>query len=219
MLRPQPGAEATAARAEALGFTAIVAPLFTLAPVAWDAPDPTGHDALMLTSAAAVRHAGPALARYRTLPVYAVGAATAQAARDAGFGDVFAGAGDAYALAALMTQDGIAHPLHLCGREHRAPRASFPIARRIVYAADPVDRLPPQIPPALAAGAIALLHSPRAAATFAALLAQAGLSPETVSVVAISSTAAHGTWRDAAIAASPDDAGLLAAAVGLCEKG
>jgi uroporphyrinogen-III synthase len=220
MLRPQPGAAATLARATAAGFQTIAAPLFTIVPVAWDAPDAAQHDALMLTSANAVREAGGALISYRPLPVYAVGEATAHAAIEAGFADVHAGSHDAAALVAAMAKDGITRPLHLAGREHRAlAEAPFPIVRRIVYAADPVAALPAAAKAALARDAVVLLHSPRAANVFAALLGEAGIDPATVSIAAISQAAAQGQWREIAIAEAPHDGALLAAAARLCEKG
>ena len=46
VLRPQPGADATAARAKALGLDAIVTPLFRIEPCAWDMPD-GAFDALL----------------------------------------------------------------------------------------------------------------------------------------------------------------------------
>lgn len=220
MLRPEPGAAATLARATAAGFQTVPAPIFTIVPVAWDAPDAAQHDALMLTSANAVREAGAALASYRKLPVYAVGEATAHAAIEAGFTDVHVGSNDAASLVVAMAKDGIARPLHLAGREHRAlADAPFPITRRIVYAADPVAALPAAAEAALARGAVALLHSPRAAKVFASLLGEAGIDPVFVSIAAISPAAAEGPWREIAIADTPHDGALLAAAARLCEKG
>lgn len=220
MLRPEPGAAATFARATAAGFQTIAAPLFTIVPVAWDAPDAAQHDALMLTSANAVREAGGALASFRQLPVYAVGEATAHAAIEAGFADVHAGSNDVTSLVVTMAKDGIARPLHLAGREHRIlADAPFPIARRIVYAADPVAALPAAAKAALAREAVVLLHSPRAAKVFASLLGEAGIDPATVSIAAISEAAAQGQWREIAIADAPHDGALLAAAARLCEKG
>jgi uroporphyrinogen-III synthase len=173
----------------------------------------------MLTSANAVRLAGPGLARFAHLPTYAVGAATATAATAAGFGDVRVGSGDAAALVERMAADAIARPLHLCGREHRTlSDPPMPIARRIVYAADPVAQLPPAARCALADGAIALLHSPRAAATFAALLAAAGIDRAAVRIAAISAAAAA-DWPSAIVADRPSDDALLAAVARLCDKG
>ena len=105
VLRPEPGAAATLARATAAGFQAISAPIFTIVPVAWDAPAAAQHDALMLTSANAVREAGAALAAYRHLPAYAVGETTAHAAIDAGFPNIRTGSSDAAALVVTMAKD------------------------------------------------------------------------------------------------------------------
>ncbi len=217
VLRPEPGAASTLARATRAGFEAIVAPIFALAAVPWDAPDPAGFDAIMLTSANAARLAGPALERFRHLPVYAVGETSAHAAIDAGFGDVHAGNRDAVALVIRMAEDGIAHALHLAGREHKViDDAPFAVERRIVYAADPVDALPAAAWAALDNDAVALIHSPRAAATFVTLLVAAGIDPATVTIAAISEAAAIGPWKQAVIALTPDDGALLAAAAPLC---
>jgi len=220
VLRPEPGAAATAARAIAAGWHVIAAPLFTTAAEPWDAPDAGEHDALMLTSAQAVRHAGAALDLYRALPVYAVGEATGVAAMEAGFADIRMGDADAALLVTMMVRDGIKHPLHLAGREHRIlDAAPIPIARRIVYAADPVTELPAAARAAIDARAVALIHSQRAGAVFADLLTKAGIDPGTVRIAAISGAAAAGAWRAVKIAEAPNDVALLAAAARLCEKG
>ena len=220
VLRPEPGAAATFALALAAGLTPIAAPIFTLVSIAWSPPDPAAYDALMLTSTNAVRHAGPAIERYRMLPVYAVGAATAAAAIEAGLADIHTGDSDAAALIASMTRDGVTRPLHLAGREHRGfDNTSIPIERRIVYGADPVAILPAAAQAALARGAVALIHSPRAGEIFATLLQQAGIDPGTVAIASISEAAATGHWGETAIAETPNDSALLAAAARLCEKG
>jgi uroporphyrinogen-III synthase len=219
VLRPAPAAAATLARAVAAGFNAVSAPLFTVVPQAWDAPDPADHDAVMLTSANAVRLAGPQLARFTHLPAYAVGEATAVAALSAGFAKVHAGTTGVVALIAQMAAAGIARPLHLAGREFRAPGdPPMPIVRRVVYAADPVPGLPRAARAALERGAVALVHSPRAAIVLAELVARAGLDRQDLRVAAIS-TAAACDWLGAAIADVPTDDALLAAAARLCEKG
>ena len=211
VLRPEPGAQATAARAAALGFTPVVAPILTVAGQAWT-PPAEQPDALMLTSANAVRHAGPELARYRTLRVYAVGLATAEIARAAGLADIRIGPSDAAALLDLMARDGIGHALHLAGREHKeVGHPAVNVTRRVVYAADPVAALPEYAREALAAGAVALLHSPRTAALFASLVTDRSK----IAIAAISPAAAAAAgdgWRAVAVAAEPNDASLLAAA-------
>jgi uroporphyrinogen-III synthase len=213
ILRPEPGNSATAARAAGRGWETVQAPLFTVAAIEWAAPEPALFDAVMLTSANAARLGGAGLAGFLKIPLYAVGGATADAARVAGFVDVREGASNAEALIAQAAADGVSSVLHLAGREHRAvSRAGMTIERRVVYGADPVDALPDA---ARTTDAIALLHSPRAAALFAGMV-----DPAAIRIAAISpaTLAAAGTgWRAAIAAASPDDDALLAAAARLCE--
>ncbi|WCT73218.1 uroporphyrinogen-III synthase [Sphingomonas naphthae] len=216
VLRPEPGAGRTAERAQAMGLEAIVAPLFTVRPLAWTPPGPAAFDALMLTSAQALRHGGD-LSAFRALPVYAVGAATGDAARAVGFTQVHAGESDAAALLDRAVADGRGAILHLTGREHRAViHPATTVTRIAVYAADVVDTLPDVAADALARDAVALLHSPRAARTLAALSGWRGriaaLSP------AVAEAAGPG-WHSVAVAAAPTDDALLAAAARLCEEG
>ncbi len=215
VLRPEPGAGATAARAATLEHACVVAPLFAVHPLDWAPPDPRDFDAVLMTSANAARLGGPALARFTALPLHAVGAATAAAARAAGFTQVVTGEADAGALLAHAARDGIGRLLHLAGREHvAAERAGMHVERRIVYASEPVEALPPAAGEALAGGAVALLHSPRAAALFARL------APDRVRIVCLSpavADAAGGGWASVAIAAAPTDDALLAAAAGVCD--
>ena len=95
--RARPAAEATARRVHDAGLRPFVAPLLEVAvqPVGADL---AGVAALAFTSANAVRafEVDPV---HRDLPVFAVGDATARAAREAGFSIVHAGIGDVSALA------------------------------------------------------------------------------------------------------------------------
>lgn len=202
VLRPEPGNAATAAAIAALGHRVLRLPLFAVTPVAWRVPDPARYDALLLTSANAVRHGGAGLAALAGLPVHAVGAATAEAARAAGFAVASVGDGgvDDVAIAGRV--------LHLAGREHRARPG---VESLVVYASDPLA-------PDLAAldGAVALVHSRRAAARLAELTDDR----VRMSVAAIGDAAARmlGTgWHRVATAAAPTDAALIAAAVGLAD--
>jgi len=218
ILRPQPGAGETAARAQALGLAPIVAPLFMIRPLSWVAPDPAGFDAVMLTSANAARHAGDGLTPFLSLPCYAVGEASAAAAREAGFAEVRVGPADGDALAALMVADGVHLALHPCGADF-APqgRPGIRIDDVPVYAADGAGRLPPEAEAGLRGGALALLHSPRAASWFAMLV---GDRRGSIAIAAISAAAARaaGTgWEDVAVAAAPRDEALLELAAKLCQ--
>jgi uroporphyrinogen-III synthase len=220
IIRAQPGAAETGARAAALGLDCRIVPLFAAQPIAWEAPEPNGFDAIMLTSAHAARHGGGAQAAYGALPCYAVGESTAAAAASAGFSDVRCGSGDGDALLGLMERDQVKQALHLCGRKRR-PYSSPDIAitRTIVYAVDGVPSLPAAARSALREDPVVLLHSPRAAGHFATLFDAAALNRHTVTLAAISSAAAEEAgagWRKVAVAARPRDEPLLTLAARLC---
>ena len=203
MLRPEPGASATLKRAQAAGIDAIAIPLFEVAPLAWEAPDAGKFDALLLTSANAVRHSGSELAKLKGLPTYCIGAATAAAARAAGLTIELVGNGDAAALVDQLPDH--LKLIHLTGVEHR------PIANEIQIAVYASRMIEP--PPALDAlnGGVAMVHSPRAGERLAQLVERRG----TIAIAAISRTAADacGTgWRTVKAIEAPTDGALLALA-------
>src|SRR5512144_512577 len=101
--RAQPGADATAERVRALGHEAVVAPLLAVRVLPDVDVDLTGVAALAFTSANGVR-AFADVSGERGLKVFAVGAATAQAARAAGFKLVLSADGDVEALAEGIAQ-------------------------------------------------------------------------------------------------------------------
>lgn len=205
VLRPEPGAGATVARLEAAGVRATALPLFAVAPVAWTMPA-GGFDALLLTSANAVRHGGD-LAAVRGLPVAAVGATTAAAARARGLDVRWTGAGDAAAAAALVPAG--TRLLHLAGRDRVAVPGAVAVT---VY--DSLVRDLDRNALAPMAGGVVLLHSARAARRFAEL----GHGLADVRVAALSAAVAEAAgsgWRRVAVAAAPTDADLVAAAASL----
>jgi uroporphyrinogen-III synthase len=212
VLRPEPGASATVTRARERGLDAIASPLFELEPIAWRAPDASGFDGLLLTSASAVRHGGAQLAKLRSLPVYAVGEATAAAAREAGFTIAAAGDGGIDRLLGFIPLElGL---LHLCGEDRREPSDSrAKISAIAVYGARIAEH--PNLE--LANGAVALVHSPRAGRRLAELVT----NRETITIAAISPEAAKaaGTgWEAVEAADVPSDEALLALAARLCNK-
>lgn len=218
VLRPEPGAGATMRRAAAMGIEALCYPLFAIDPVAWTPPDPANFDALMLTSANAVRMAGDALPQYRHLPAYAVGQRTADALAQAGFDRIETGEADGSAVARKMAEDGRRHVLHLRGRDS-APIDLGPlrISPVIVYAAcerGDATGLAAMLQP----GITALVHSARAGRRLAALTDDRQRPP--ISIVAISAaaqTACGEGWRAIAAAARPTDEAMLALARRLCD--
>ena len=217
ILRPEPGASASVQRAQELGLNAVAVPLFKVEPVAWEPPEAASFDALLLTSANAVRCAGEALQDLRGLPVHAVGQATAEAARQAGFAIATIGTADAERLFGSIEPG--QRLLHLTG-EHRAgvDDAGHEIRRIVVYRSRAVEQ-PDGL--AEARGAVIAVHSPRAGARFAELADAMGLDRSSIKLVAISDAAAKAAgdgWAAIEMAEHPDDSSLLALARKLCDK-
>jgi uroporphyrinogen-III synthase len=171
--RTQPEAEATAARLEAMGHAAIVAPVLEARPIARVQLDLTSIDALAFSSSHAIA-AFAALSPERALAVFTVGAATASRAKVAGFTDVRSADGGAAALADLIAA---AQPrprlmLHPGAREPAADLVALLADRGVtarataVYETVPTDLAePPRDIDAI------LIHSARGAERVAVLVA------------------------------------------------
>jgi uroporphyrinogen-III synthase len=212
VLRPEPGASATAERARACGLDPVVIPLFEIEPVEWRAPDLSAFDGLLLTSANAVRHGGAQLESLRGLKAYAVGEATAEAARDAGF-DI-AATGDAGVDRLLGSLERDLKLLHLCGEDRTETSAvTQQVTPLVAYRSRLVDA--PKL--AVTAATVALIHSPRAARRLAELVADRASSTIAALSPAAGEAAGDG-WKDVAIADQPSDEALLALAASLCNK-
>jgi len=212
--RAQPGAGATARRLEALGCEALVAPLLEVRPVD-GALDLAGAGALAFTSANAV-DAFAAREPSRDLPVFAVGEATAAAARAAGFGRVRSAEGDVDALAALIIAhrsaftQAVLHPgaRALAGDLKGALNAAGIKARTAtVYE---TVALPPSaaVLEALPDLDAVLVHSPSAARELAQIAAAQHLRILCISPAAVSPLLMRGFGAVSA-AATPDEAALL----------
>ena len=106
LTRPAPVNAASAARLRAAGFDVLPAPLMRFEAIA--CPDDADHgtDATIVTSAAALRAIAdhPMRARLATRPLFAVGEATAAAAREAGFTKIAIASGDAASLCELILE-------------------------------------------------------------------------------------------------------------------
>jgi uroporphyrinogen-III synthase len=216
--RPPPEAARTAARLIELGHQVMLAPLLATAPLDWVLPA-TMPGAVAFTSAAAVRLAGPQLASLRHLPVFAVGAATAAAARVAGLKDLppSAAAGTAAALLEQVKASGIGRVLYLAGRDRTVHELPPGIELREVYAVLLADTLPQRTLDAFAARAIdlTLLYSARTAAHFAALIDAARLDRGKLHIAALSRqvlAAAGPGWASRITAVEPTETALMIAA-------
>jgi uroporphyrinogen-III synthase len=216
--RAQPGASRTAARLRGMGFTPLIQPLLAVETLSPPVPDLDRFAALAFTSRNGVA-AFAALTSRRDRPVFAVGDATAQAAREAGFVAVRSASGDLTALARRIAAE-------LSDAALLAPQAETPAgdlaaalaaadARAVslhplsVYRTAPTAAAPPEGFDAV------LIHSPRAAQALAALVPVslpaarlAGVVIACISPAAAAPLSAVGPTP--AVADAPDEATLLA---------
>lgn len=204
VLRPAPANARTVERLAAVGLRAIALPLFRTEPRDWLPPRTSDVDAVLLTSANAVRHAGAGLAALAHLPVVTVGEATARAARAAGLDVALVGDGGA-ADVARQALPRWPRLLHLAGAEHVAVPGAL---TRIVYASVPTDIDAAALDAAI--DAVVLLHSARAAQRFMALFGPRQRSRVRLAVLSPAVAAAAGDGWAACIAAPrPDDQALV----------
>ncbi|MES2289063.1 MAG: uroporphyrinogen-III synthase [Pseudomonadota bacterium] len=245
IVRPEPGNGVTADAVRAMGHEPVCVPLFEIAPVAWDAADPAGFDAVAMTSASAARLGGAGLALYRHLPLFAVGEATAAAARDAGFERIIAGGRDAIELGAMLQKplsfrggvgvgqtapdsnnlvdESIPHPNPSPKGEglkvvHFAGEDFRPIPTRASVTVRCVYAARPLAPVLPLDADVALVHSPRAGERLAALVE----NRNALKIIAISENAARACgigWRDMIVSPAPRDDAMLACLARLCEAG
>ncbi|MCX7865084.1 MAG: uroporphyrinogen-III synthase, partial [Novosphingobium sp.] len=220
IIRPQPGCDASLAGARSMGLQAHGHPLFAVRPVSWEAPDPAEIDAILFGSANALRHGGQALGLFRAKPAYAVGEATAQAARSAGFEIVETG------------KQGLQKLLERLRPEHRRllrpagkqrvelePPEGVTIVERTVYESEALA-MPEALVALLTRPAVVMLHSATAASHFAACCHDAGIERSNIALAAISERAAMAAgdgWLAVGIAQSPEETDLLALARQMCD--
>ena len=221
--RSSPGAEATAARLAELGHESLIAPLLSVRPIPGVRLDFKGVGALAFTSAQAVTAFA---ARYpqgaRSLPAYAVGEATADAARRAGFADTTSADGDVNALAELIQarrDDFRGSVLHPSAKVPAGDLAGALMAAGIEALSTPIydTAEAAALPPAAVEGLQAeeleavLLHSPRAAAVLARLIVR--YAPD-IDAYALSEACAAPLrpvgFRAIVVAPAPNDTALLA---------
>jgi uroporphyrinogen-III synthase len=231
--RPEEDAAPLAAALAERGVEVTVEPLLSIRPIPEAPLDLQGVQALLFTSANGARSlAALATTRdlpgWRELPAFAVGDASAAAAREAGFSRVESAGGDVAALARLAIDrlDPKQGALfHAAGSAVAGDlggvlgAAGFTVRREMLYEAKPAEQLSPATVTALANHGfdLVLFFSPRTAATFVTLTRAAGagavdgcaaaaavcLSP------AVATSARELPWREIQTAARPELPALL----------
>ncbi len=216
--RSEPGASQTAERLRAAGYAAIVEPVFAIEPIPVELPD---FDALAFTSANGVREFSK-LSLRRDIPVFCVGARTADEALYVGFGNVASADGDVEALGALIEDrlPGSSRILHTGNEEARGDltgrlraagyAAEFVAIFRAVAVSSPGPILRAHLSGKPEFDAV-LIHSPRGAAILAGFAngSQAALNVAAISAAAVAPLAAVAGRTE--IASRPDEQSLLSA--------
>jgi uroporphyrinogen-III synthase len=211
-------------RVAALGWRPVVAPLLEIIRLPVTLPASDAIQAILVTSSSAVPNLPEAL---HPLPLLAVGDATADRARAAGFAEVYSAGADAVALAALASRkcDFKGLPLLLAsGRGQGLELAAelrtrgFRVTRHTVYASTSVRRLPDEVRAALWQRELhaALFFSAATAGQFAQLLVRGHLRETVADVEACAIGAATAAaiedlpWRRVRCAAQPTQDAMLA---------
>lgn len=222
--RPEPDAAALAKSLSARGHTAIVASLLEIQLSADPLPEHLRGATLLFTSANGVR-AACARGIGTNSPVYVVGPATAEAAREAGYPLAGIAEGDAAALARLVAEriPKMSRLVHLAGADTAGDltgdlaRRGYNATRITLYRAVAPATLPGTAAEFLqgAAGA-ALLFSPRTAIVLTDLVTAAGLKDLATKHRALALSAAVATqarrlpWRIVETADAPATEAILA---------
>jgi uroporphyrinogen-III synthase len=223
--RPKDDAAETAAILKARGHEVLIAPLLEIQFRAGAELSIDDVQAVLVTSANGIRAFARRTNR-RDIEILAVGAQSAETARQVGFANVRHADGDAQALAdlaiaTLKTEDGAL--FHAAGSETRGDLSEtlsargFTIRSEALYDAVAARTFPAIVQAALTQGALdaALFFSPRTARIFADIVAREGLSGScsTFSALCISpATVAELSslsFREIRAAAQPNQPALL----------
>lgn len=188
--RPEPDASDLADLLVSRGFSVLVNPLMTLE-LCYSNPLPVEDvQGVIVTSRNALRALAQnaSLADLCSVPLFAVGEATALAAKELGFHTIYEGPGTARELLPVIrekaeTSEG--RLLHVAGREKSfdlkkvLETEGFKIDVAVVYAMEPVTQLETRTVDAFASGEVAdvILLSPKTAKIFSGLAKKSGLEP------------------------------------------
>ena len=213
IIRPQPGADATARRFAAAGYAPVLMPLFAIEHLPPLSVSVDGYDAILLTSGNAARAARGFLERARDIPIYAVGSATASALAHLSLPVAATGSSGVEALVGVAAADGHTKLLWLAGEDHSAvPQiAGVHIDIAIVYRSAALET-PAQFAAQVTICDAVILHSSRAAVHFAHLCDAGGLSRSKIALATFSNAIAESAgdgWAQIIVAAAPNDAALM----------
>lgn len=226
LTRPEAESRSLRDRLQAMGHAVDTAPMLAIRQKHDVALDLADVRALLFTSANGVRAFADATSR-RDFMVYAVGPASALAAKAAGFSQVEAAGGDVDLLAQMVRarhSRAAGTLLHAAGSARAGDlqamlqQDGYDVRRVVLYDAETAIQLPPAVAARFAAKEYdgVLFFSPRTAATFVNLTQAAGIAGGAAVATAwclsdnVAREAAVLPWRDVKVAQSPGEADLVA---------
>jgi uroporphyrinogen-III synthase len=185
--RPFPDNEKTASGLRAAGYTVLLSPSLQFEPLALYDDHGTTYDAVVVTSANALRgvEGNAMIGRLRDTPLFAVGNASAEMARQFGFTKVASASGDADALRELVSTK-LRKGSTVCylagtdlGRDltNELGERGFTVITHTTYRMSPVPHFSDAAQAAFSAGNVdAVLHfSRRSAKAFVEAVQEAGI--------------------------------------------
>ncbi len=225
--RPGTDGEALMARLTEEGYDGLHEPLLVVNLLGGPDIDTHGVQAYLATSSNGVRalfNRNPSM----SIPLYAVGDATANTARELGFDQVHSAEGDVGALAALVKdmldpKNGALY--HAVGSvqagllRETLEKEGFECRQHVLYKSEPTKSLSSETIAGIKSGKIetVLLYSPRTAGTFVKLLRKARLvrSAKHLTLIclspAVAEKAADLSWKERLVAKAPTQDALLEA--------
>jgi uroporphyrinogen-III synthase len=226
LTRPREDSEALAKLLVERGVETLIDPLLEIKAIAEAEVDLTGVQAILATSANGVRMLA-AKSGERSLPVFAVGDASAREATQHGYSTVHSAAGDVEALGRLVRVklDPAGGALfHAAGSKTAGDisgmlkEAGFDVRRSVLYEAKPATALSAEALAAIKDQHVncVLFYSPRTAATFVSLAVAAEIAPLCANLTAlclsqaVADKIAELPWKSIQIAEKPEQASLLA---------
>jgi uroporphyrinogen-III synthase len=226
LTRPREDSEVLAKLLAEKGVETLIDPLLEIQAIAGANVDLTGVQAILATSANGVRRLAEKSGE-RSLPVFAVGDASAREATSHGFSVVHSAAGDVEALGRLVRVklDPAGGALfHAAGSKTAGDisgmlkEAGFEVRRTILYEAKPATALSTEALAAIKAKHIdcVVFYSPRTAATFFTLAVAADIAPLCANLTAlclsqaVADKIAELPWKSVHVAEKPEQSALLA---------
>jgi uroporphyrinogen-III synthase len=218
--RPEDDAKALAEKLTQLGHQAVLLPLIKIVPRTTITVPDLPWVAICFSSANAPR-AVPATDKLKLLPVYTVGPQSKAEAENQGYSNVEAHGGDVNGLSqylAIHLKPDAGPILYLSGAETsgdlegKLRQEGFKVHREIVY--DALPAVPPNLVAELATAEGVLLYSPRTSLHWISAIQRSGSQAAALRLrhfcLSASVAAKLPPNLDIVIAATPDEAGMLA---------